>query len=73
MALKHLRTFLVVGLAAILWIVPTVGTQGMGTIGQRFSHPDAALADGRSRDATSPMVRATLLQADKKVEVALGF
>lgn len=64
---------LMAGLATVLWVVPSIGTQGMGTIGQRFSHPDAALADGRTGDGTSPKVRATLQHADAAVESALGF
>ena len=69
---KSPKVLMVAGLAAILWIVPSIGTQGMGTIGQRFSHPDAALADG-SQDATSPAARAALARADAAVEGALGF
>lgn len=36
-------------LAAVLWIVPSNGTRGQGTLGDRFAHADQALvgdADG---------------------------
>ncbi len=29
--------------AAVLWIVPSGGTQGKGTLGDRFSHADLAI------------------------------
>lgn len=69
---KYSNTLIILGLAAVLWVVPSLGTQGMGTIGQRFSHPDAALADGRAQSGTTPAVRATLQRADVAVESALG-
>ena len=53
-----------VAVAAVLWIVPSIGTQGMGTIGQRFSHPDLALTG----DAGAASLRA----ADRAVETALA-
>ena len=57
-------------LTGALWIVPSIGTQGMGTIGQRVTHPDAALiADGTGRLAS----RDTLAKADALVEDALSF
>ncbi len=50
----------------LLWIIPSVGTQGMGTIGQRVAHPDAFLF--------GPSVgRAPLARADHTAESALGF
>lgn len=57
----------VLGLAAVLWVVPSIGTQGMGTIGQRFAHADRGLATDRSNAAT----RLALSRADTAVETAL--
>lgn len=54
-------------LAAALWVVPSVGTQGMGTLGQRFSHPDDRLVHA----ATATADRAVLQRADLAVLVAL--
>lgn len=56
-------------LTAVLWMVPSVGTQGMGTIGQRLAHPDARLLDGAD-DLTSGD---GLARADRAVESALGL
>lgn len=64
-------TLLIIGLAAAFWVMPSVGTQGMGTIGQRFTHPDRPFLD-----ATEPSGRAStdaLQSADHSVEAALGF
>ena len=58
----------VLGLAAVLWVMPSIGTQGMGTIGQRFAHADRALATSRSDAA----MRTDLRRADAEVEAALG-
>ena len=56
---------------AVLWIVPSLGTQGMGTIGARVAHPDAILFDTvpAQRDAA----RAALTRADDDVEAALDL
>ncbi len=39
-------------LAAALWVVPSVGTRGQGTLGDRFTHPDRGIfgEDARSRE-----------------------
>lgn len=58
----------VLGLAAVLWVVPSIGTQGMGTIGQRFSHADRALIETGTEPA---VLRPALLAADAQVEAAL--
>ena len=54
--------------AIVLWIVPSIGTQGMGTIGRRIVHTDAALFD------TNPARRAAssslLVAADTVTETA---
>ena len=58
-------------LTMVMWVVPSVGTQGMGTIGQRFNHPDAALFDDQpgAREAA----RTALRRADAVTEAALGL
>jgi hypothetical protein len=61
-------TLAVMALAGTLWVVPSIGSQGMGTIGERFHHSDRGLVRDRVDD--SPM-RAALLQADSQVEAAL--
>lgn len=65
---------IVLALTAALWIVPSVGTQGMGTIGQGFTHADSVLIDP---DAATPAardaVRARLQEADAATETALGY
>lgn len=35
----------VASIALALWVVPSLGTQGMGTIGQRYTHPDRAMIE----------------------------
>lgn len=54
--------------AGLLWIVPSIGTQGMGTLGQRFSHPDDGLITG----ASMAEERAALQRVDERVSAALG-
>lgn len=66
-----LSRLLLAGLTAVLWIVPSIGTQGMGTIGQRVAHPDAGLIDTVAADRTA--ARAELAHADMIAEIALGF
>jgi len=56
------------GLAAVLWVVPSIGTQGMGTIGQRFSHADRALLENSMSDSRLPQA---LRAADAEVEAVL--
>jgi hypothetical protein len=54
-------------LALALWVVPSVGTRGQGTLGDRFSHPDLGLI------ATDvPAERAALLRADAAVLQAVS-
>jgi len=57
------------GLAAVLWVVPSIGTQGMGTIGQRFSHADRALVED---SVSGARLRYLLRAADAEVEAALA-
>jgi len=58
-----------------LWVMPSVGTQGMGTIGQRFTHPDRYFFDSTKNndDAGRRGTRYVLQDADRSVETALGF
>lgn len=58
-------------LAAALWIVPSVGTRGQGTLGDRFVHPDRTLVAGSAPGAIAAE-RALLLQADDVVAKAVG-
>lgn len=64
MTLRLKPLSIAVGMAAVLWVVPSVGTQGIGTLGQRFSHPDRRLMgiDGDTE----------LHRADATVEAALA-
>lgn len=58
-------TSLAIGLAAL----PTIGTQGMGTLGDRFVHPDSLLfksADG-DRIAHEPLLRQSDLLVEAEV------
>lgn len=55
-------------LAAALWIVPSVGTRGQGTLGDRFVHPDRGLMSSSEPDAAT---RATLTRADAVVAGAV--
>ncbi len=59
----------VVALAAILWVVPSIGSQGLGTIGEPFGHADRSLVE----NALSPDgVRDELRRADARVENILA-
>lgn len=56
-------------LAAALWIVPSVGTRGQGTLGDRFVHPDRSVLSRGEPDAAA---RATLVRADALVAGAVA-
>lgn len=65
------RSPLLLGAATlVLWFVPSVGTQGMGTIGQRVAHPDAVLFDTLAIDRSA--ARVMLAQADRIAELAVA-
>nr|WP_295660886.1 hypothetical protein [Polymorphobacter sp.] len=67
-------TLAIAGLAAVMWIVPSVGTHGMGTIGQGFIHPDSLLVDPSAEtDSARRSSRFALQAADAATETALGF
>lgn len=52
--------------AAILWIVPSGGTQGKGTLGDRFSHADIAIV----HHAETGQLQ--LVAADRRVVAAVN-
>jgi hypothetical protein len=58
-------------MAATLWIVPSVGTRGQGTLGDRFVHPDRALV-AASAPASDVAGRALLTRADALVTKAVA-
>ena len=58
------------GMTAVLWVIPSIGTQGMGTIGRRVVHPDAVLFDTDA--AQRQAARETIRRADAVVETATG-
>ena len=61
---------LLIGMMMLLWFVPSIGTQGMGTIGARVVHADAALFDTDSphRAGTQDMLES----ADRAAEIAIS-
>ena len=63
--------FLLAGASLVLWVVPSIGTQGMGTIGQRIAHTDAALFDANPTVRTASA--AALARADAAAEGATGL
>ena len=52
--------------AAVLWIVPSNGTRGQGTLGDRFTHADEVLL------GNSVSERAALRRADVTVNEAVA-
>lgn len=67
-----MRTLLLLGGAtAVLWVVPSFGTQGMGTIGAHIAHVDAMLFDAVPAERTA--ARAMLAHTDGGVETAIGL
>ena len=59
----------VAALAAVLWVVPSIGSQGLGAMGDQFSHVDRPLVDGSARPAD---LQFSLRRADAAVEAALA-
>ncbi len=58
-------------LAAALWVVPSVGTRGQGTLGDRFVHPDRSLV-AAAAPAEVARERAALTEADAIVARAVA-
>lgn len=69
MSKRLLPPLVIVALAATLWVVPSIGSQGMGTIGERSWHADRSLIEGGS-DAVA--ITAKLRSADARVEAAIA-
>ena len=69
MSSRMMPLFAVVALAAILWVVPSIGSQGLGTIGEPFGHADRTLVEG---GVAPEQVRASLRSADARVETYLA-
>ena len=53
-------------LAAVLWIVPSNGTRGQGTLGDRFTHADEVVLGNSASD------RSALRRADVMVNGAIA-
>ena len=47
-----------IGLAFALWVVPSVGTRGQGTLGDRFLHPDHGLVSEQVAADSASLSRA---------------
>ena len=61
---------LLIGMTMLLWFVPSIGTQGMGTIGARLAHADAALFDTDSPHRAE--AQGLLMSADRAAEIAIS-
>jgi len=61
---------LLIGTTMLLWFVPSIGTQGMGTIGARLAHADAALFDTDSPHRAE--AQGLLVSADRAAEIAIS-
>lgn len=66
MSVLSSKVLLVTGLAVLLWVVPSVGTQGHGSRGETFTHVDRAVI-GQGAGAA-----ATLRAADQVVTAAVS-
>lgn len=66
MVFRMTRIVTIGALAAAMWIMPSVGTRGQGTLGDRFVHADRAIV---SDDAAG---RAVLAHADQQVAAAVA-
>lgn len=68
MNLRLFPLFGTVAMAAVLWVVPSIVSQGMVTVGEHSGHADQDLVEtGRSTD----QVRDALRGADARVEAAV--
>lgn len=66
MTLRTIRMAATAMLAAMLWVVPSVGTQGQGTIGDRFVHADKGIVQDNAQG------RALLTRADHAIARAVA-
>ena len=73
---KRLISYGATGLVALaLWIVPSVGTRGQGTLGDRFVHADRAVVTAAAEPAAAEpdaAARAALARADAVVAKAVA-
>jgi hypothetical protein len=69
MSKRLLPPLAIVALAATLWVVPSIGSQGMGTLGERVWHADRSLID---RDGDAVAITAKLRSVDARVEAAIA-
>lgn len=67
---RRARQLRSVGLAAALAVTPSIGTQGMGTFGDRFVHPDNQVftAGAGGRHERDLLLRRTDLFVERQVE-----
>ncbi len=64
--LTMVRIAISASLALALWVMPSVGTRGQGTIGDRFSHADRSLVSDNAAG------HALLKRADTQVALAIN-
>lgn len=57
----------VASIALALWVVPSLGTRGMGTIGQRNSHADGVIIGAPASSPAADLLR----RADELVKSRL--
>jgi len=63
-----LKMLILAALSSALWVVPSFGTQGMGTIRQGYRHPDRSLAEvGQATSAAQILLE----RADRRVTDAV--
>ncbi|GGE02139.1 hypothetical protein GCM10011529_05680 [Polymorphobacter glacialis] len=60
------RAGIILSLAGALWVVPSVGTRGQGTLGDRYVHPDEPLL------GQGIFERAVLERGDARAAAAVG-
>lgn len=55
MSRPPIKTLAAVALALGMWFVPSLSTQGAGTVGRQLTHPDRALLTGSAQGAATPV------------------
>jgi len=66
-----IKTIVVAGLAAALWVVPSLRTQGVGTIGGPLHHPDRVLQIEQNDAADKSVMERRLRRADASVSAVM--
>lgn len=56
--------------ALALWVVPSVGTRGQGTLGDRFAHTDSSVMSAAAEPDSA--TRLALARADAEVARAIA-